>query len=62
MTGTRKRSDNVVVMTGIRAPPPTDATRLGHIEISIDDAIVRVLGQVEAVLLTTVLRAVRRAS
>jgi transposase len=43
-------------------PPPTDATRLGHIEISIDDAIVRVLGQVEAVLLTTVLRAVRRAS
>jgi transposase len=43
-------------------PPPIGATRLGHIEISIGDAIVRVLGQVEAVLLTTVLRAVRRAS
>jgi transposase len=43
-------------------PPPTDTTRLGHIEIAIGDCVVRVLGQVEAVLLTTVLRAVRRAS
>ena len=26
MTGTRNRSDNVVVTIGMRAPPPTDAT------------------------------------
>jgi len=51
-----------VASSSASPPPPTDATRLGHIEISIGDAIVRVLGQVEAVLLTTVLRAVRRAS
>jgi transposase len=51
-----------VASSSASPPPPTDATRLGHIEILIGDAIVRVLGQVEAVLLTTVLRAVRRAS
>jgi hypothetical protein len=34
----------------------------GHIEIVIGDCIVRVLGQVEAGLLTAVLRSVRRAS
>jgi hypothetical protein len=43
-------------------PPPTDTTRIGHIEIAIGDTVVRVLGQVEAGLLVTVLRAVRRAS
>ena len=41
------------------APPASPGT----IEIAIgDDAVVRIIGQVEAALLTTVLRAVRRAT
>ena len=46
------------------SPPgsPAPPTRPGTIEISIGDAIVRVVGQVEAAMLVTVLRAVRRAS
>lgn len=41
--------------------PPTPPTS-GRIEIAIGDAVVRVVGQVEAATLTTVLRAVRRAT
>lgn len=54
----------VVIAAASASPPtpPTDPTRIGHIEIAIGDCIVRVLGQVEAALLITVLRAVRRAS
>lgn len=46
------------------APPPTlpAAPPCGHIEIAIGDTVVRVVGPVEAAHLTTVLRAVRRAS
>jgi len=40
---------------------PRAALLPGHIEIVIGDCIVRVLGQVETGLLTTVLRSVRRA-
>jgi hypothetical protein len=43
------------------SPPPGPPTS-GRIEIAIGDAVVRVIGQVEAAHLTTVLRAVRRAS
>jgi hypothetical protein len=42
--------------------PPAAPPATGSIEISIGDAVVRVLGQVDAGLLTAVLRAVRRAS
>lgn len=42
------------------SPPPSPPN--GHIEIAIGDAIVRVVGQVEAAQLAAVLRAVRRAS
>ncbi|MFL4999544.1 MAG: IS66-like element accessory protein TnpA [Xanthobacteraceae bacterium] len=42
--------------------PLADTTSTGRIEIAIGDAVVRVDGQVEASLLTAVLRAVRRAS
>jgi transposase len=42
--------------------PLTDTTSTGRIEIAIGDAVVRVDGQVEAGVLTAVLRAVRRAS
>jgi transposase len=46
-----------------RPPSPlADTTSTGRIEIAIGDAVVRVDGQVEASLLTAVLRAVRRAS
>ena len=54
----------VVVATCAASPPsplagpPTSA----RIEISIGDAVVRVVGQVEPALLVAVLRAVRRAS
>lgn len=54
----------VVVAASVpsQAPPasPADMTSAGHIEIVIGDAVVRVGGEVEASLLTTVLRAVRR--
>jgi transposase len=43
-------------------PVPPAALLPGHIEIVIGDCIVRILGQVEAGLLTAVLRSVRRAS
>jgi transposase len=43
-------------------PPPPAPPAYGRIEIAIGDAVVRVHGQVEAAHLTTVLRAVRRAS
>jgi transposase-like protein len=42
--------------------PPPAPPACGRIEIAIGDAVVRVHGQVEAQLLATVLRAVRRAS
>ena len=44
------------------APPATGPATTGHIEIAISDAIVRVVGPVEAAHLTAVLRALRRAS
>lgn len=52
-----------VVVATRDAPPPAPPARppCGHIEIAIGDAIVRVVGPVEAAHLTTVLRAVRRA-
>jgi len=50
----------VIVATSPVVPPA--ALLPGHIEIVIGDCIVRVLGQVETGLLTTVLRSVRRAS
>ena len=50
----------VIVATCPAVPPA--ALLPGHIEIAIGDCIVRVLGQVEAGLLTAVLRSVRRAS
>lgn len=43
------------------SPPPAPPTP-GRIEIAIGDAVVRVIGQVEAAQLTAVLRAVRRAT
>ena len=49
----------VIVATSPVVPPA--ALLPGHIEIVIGDCIVRVLGQVETGLLTTVLRSVRRA-
>jgi transposase len=54
----------VVVAMGTASPPspPAAPPATGSIEISIGDAVVRVLGQVDAGLLTAVLRAVRRAS
>jgi transposase len=42
--------------------PPADMASAGRIEIAIGDAVVRVDSQVEAGVLTAVLRAVRRAS
>jgi transposase len=52
-----------VVVATCGAPPsaPPATPPCGHIEIAIGDAIVRVVGLVEAPHLTTVLRAVRRA-
>jgi hypothetical protein len=48
-------------MRGAPPPAPPAPPPCGHIEIAIGDAIVRVVGPVEAAHLTTVLRAVRRA-
>jgi transposase len=42
--------------------PPADMALAGRIEIAIGDAVVRVDSQVEAAVLTAVLRAVRRSS
>jgi transposase len=50
-----------VIVAPCPAVPPAPLLP-GHIEIAIGDCIVRVLGQVEAGLLTVVLRSVRRAS
>ena len=53
----------VVVATSATSPPsPTTPPTTGHIEIAIGDAVVRVIGPVEPLLLTAVLRAVRRAT
>jgi transposase len=54
----------VVVATCAASPasPPAARPTTGSIEIAIGDCIVRVGGQVEAGLITAVLRAVRRAS
>ena len=43
-------------------PPPPTGGSPGSIEIAIGDAVVRVRGQVDMVLLAAVLRAVRRAA
>lgn len=43
-------------------PSPPAPPASGHIEIAIGDAIVRIVGSVDAAHLTAVLRAVRRAS
>ncbi len=51
----------VVATCGAPPPAPPAPPPCGHIEIAIGDAIVRVVGPVEAAHLTTVLRAVRRA-
>jgi transposase len=51
----------VVATRGAPPPAPPAPPPCGHIEIAIGDAIVRVVGPVEAAHLTTVLRAVRRA-
>ena len=58
---------SVVIAATAPTPSPLPAPRadpvtIGSIEIVIGDAVVRVGGQVEATLLTAVLRAVRRAS
>jgi transposase len=68
----RPRSEPIFAPVVIAAPsppstcppsPPADTTTsTGRIEIVIGDAVVRVGGQVEAGVLTAVLRAVRRAS
>ena len=51
-----------IVITPAAPPPPPTRTSSGMIEITIGDAVVRVSGQVDMVLLAAVLRAVRRAS
>lgn len=52
----------LVIAAPVASPPPTSPPASGCIEIAIGDAVVRVVGQVEAAHLTAVLRAVRRAS
>jgi transposase-like protein len=56
----------VVIAASARSSPLTpsqpSSVGSGTIEIAIDDAVVRVIGQVESPVLVTVLRAVRRAS
>jgi hypothetical protein len=56
----------VVISASARSSPPTPSqpTSIGSgtIEIAIDDAVVRVSGQVETSVLVAVLHAVRRAS
>ncbi len=54
----------VVVATCVAAPPspPAAPPSPSVIEIAIGDVVVRVSGPVEATLITTVLRALRRAS
>ncbi len=51
----------VVATCGAPPPAPPAAPPCGHIEIAIGDVVVRIIGQVEAAHLTTVLLAVRRA-
>jgi transposase len=53
-----------VVIAASSPPPPSQPapTNAGRIEIAIGDAVVRILGQVEAAMLIAVLRAVRRSS
>jgi transposase-like protein len=53
---------SVVIASPAAASPPSDTASTGRIEIVLGDAVVRVSGQVEAGLITTVLRAVRRTS
>jgi hypothetical protein len=56
----------VVISTSARSSPsrPSQLSPIGSgtIEIAIDDAVVRVSGQVETSVLVAVLHAVRRAS
>ena len=53
-----------IVAASPASPPPSQPPVVcsGTIEITIGDAVVRIIGQVETSMLTTVLRAVRRAS
>lgn len=51
-----------VVIAASPPSPPAGPPTSGRIEITIGDAVVRVVGQVEPALLVAVLRAVRRAA
>jgi transposase len=70
-TGSRRLGDDapsfvplVIASAASPSPPgsPPPPASSGTIEIAIGDAVVRIVGQVEAAVLATVLRAVRRAS
>lgn len=70
-TGSRRLGDDapsfvplVIASAASPSPPgsPPPPAIPGTIEIAIGDAVVRIVGQVEAALLATVLRAIRRAS
>jgi transposase len=52
----------IVIAAPAAPPPPPTGSSPATIEIAIGDAVVRVRGQVDMVLLAAVLRAVRRAS